>query len=83
MSVEMEMPKILWLKKHMNPRKFQDCEFYDLVDALTHLATGGKSCSYCSVICKQGYLAAGTDYGEEGWQLDFFEAGWPRGACYG
>ncbi|KAL4919645.1 putative FGGY-family carbohydrate kinase [Aspergillus aurantiobrunneus] len=57
MSVEMEMPKILWLKKHLN--------------ALTHLATGKESRSYCSVICKQGYLASGTERGEEGWQLDF------------
>lgn len=71
MSVEMEMPKILWLKNHMDPSKFQDCEFYDLADALTHLATGEKTRSYCSVICKQGYLAAGTNYGEEGWQLEF------------
>ena len=73
MSVEMEMPKILWLKKHMSPSQFKDCEFYDLADALAHLATGKKSRSYCSVICKQGYLAAGTDYGEEGWQLDFWK----------
>ncbi|KAJ6095190.1 Carbohydrate kinase FGGY N-terminal [Penicillium canescens] len=43
MSVEMEMPKILWLKKHLDLRK------------------------------PQGYLAPGTKYGEEGWQLDFLE----------
>ncbi|KAK9354074.1 FGGY family of carbohydrate kinase [Lipomyces doorenjongii] len=71
MSVEMEIPKILWLKKHMDPSKFQDCKFYDLADALTHLATGKETRSYCSVICKQGYLASGIDNGQEGWQLDF------------
>ncbi|KAJ5815084.1 hypothetical protein N7474_006861 [Penicillium riverlandense] len=71
MSPEMEMPKILWLKKHMNPGKFHDCKFYDLADALTHLATGKETRSYCSVVCKQGYLATGIDCGEEGWQLDF------------
>ncbi|KAJ5602094.1 hypothetical protein N7510_011628 [Penicillium lagena] len=71
MSLEMEMPKILWLKKHMNPRRFNDCKFYDLADALTHLATGKETRSYCSVICKQGYLASGIDCGEGGWQLDF------------
>ncbi|KAL4967848.1 FGGY-family carbohydrate kinase [Aspergillus stella-maris] len=71
MSVEMEMPKILWLKKHMDASLFQNCKFYDLADALTHLATGKESRSYCSVICKQGYLVSGTDRGEEGWQLDF------------
>lgn len=66
MSVEMEMPKIPWLKKHMDPSKFQGCKFYDLADALTHLVTGKETRSYCSVICKQGYLAPGTDYGQEG-----------------
>ncbi|KAJ5349145.1 uncharacterized protein N7506_002398 [Penicillium brevicompactum] len=70
MSPEMEMPKILWLKKHMNSSTFLDCKFYDLADALTYLATGEEARSYCSVICKQGYLASGTD-GEEGWQTDF------------
>ncbi|KAJ5698407.1 hypothetical protein N7462_000412 [Penicillium macrosclerotiorum] len=71
MSVEMEMPKILWLKKHMNPSAFLDCKFYDLADALTHLATGQETRSNCSVICKQGYLATGSDSREEGWQSDF------------
>lgn len=71
MSPEMEIPKILWLKKHMNPSTFLDCKFYDLADALTHLATGEEARSYCSVICKQGYLASGTDHCKEGWQSDF------------
>ena len=71
MSLEMEMPKILWLKKHMEPEKFRDCKFYDLADALTHMATGKETRSYCSVVCKQGYLASGIDSAEEGWQLDF------------
>jgi len=71
MSPEMEIPKILWLKKHMNPDTFHDCKFYDLADALTHMATGKETRSYCSVICKQGYLASSTGCGEAGWQLDF------------
>ncbi|KAH8429899.1 FGGY-family carbohydrate kinase [Aspergillus melleus] len=71
MSLEMEMPKILWLKNHMDPSTFHDCKFFDLADALTHLATGKESRSYCSVICKQGYLAHRADCGEEGWQSDF------------
>ncbi|PYH91373.1 Pentulose kinase [Aspergillus ellipticus CBS 707.79] len=71
MSVEMEIPKILWLKSNMEPGKFQDCKFYDLADALTHLATATETRSYCSVICKQSYLASGTGKGPEGWQLDF------------
>ncbi|PWY66476.1 putative FGGY-family carbohydrate kinase [Aspergillus sclerotioniger CBS 115572] len=74
MSVEMEMPKILWLKNHMRPDQFRDCKFYDLADALTHLATDKETRSYCSAICKQGYLASATDGRAEGWQLDFLTA---------
>ncbi|KAJ5737915.1 uncharacterized protein N7483_003040, partial [Penicillium malachiteum] len=74
MSVEMEIPKILWLKNNLDPRKFRDCKFYDLMDALTHLATGQETRSYCSAICKQGYLASGVDSREEGWQLDFLSS---------
>jgi ribulose kinase len=40
MSIEMEIPKVLWLKNHMPPELFDRCKFYDLADALTHLATG-------------------------------------------
>ena len=71
MSVEMEIPKILWLKKRMPADMFKDCKFYDLADALTHMATGTESRSFCSVICKQGYIPAGVDESAEGWQEDF------------
>ncbi|KAJ5307062.1 hypothetical protein PENANT_c003G05846 [Penicillium antarcticum] len=74
MSVEMEMPKIMWLKNHMDPQMFRDCKFYDLADALTHLATGQETRSYCSVICKQGYLPSGGENTQEGWQIDFLSS---------
>lgn len=74
MSVEMEIPKILWLKNHMDPDQFRDCKFYDLADALTHLATGKETRSYCSVVCKQGYLASGIVSDQEGWQSDFLNS---------
>jgi ribulose kinase len=38
-SIEMEIPKILWLKINMPPDMFSSCSFFDLVDALTFLAT--------------------------------------------
>ncbi|KAJ6007251.1 hypothetical protein N7540_011227 [Penicillium herquei] len=74
MSLEMEIPKILWLKNNFDTRKFRNCKFYDLADALTHLATGQETRSYCSAICKQGYLASGVDSRDEGWQSDFLNS---------
>ncbi|KAI9885338.1 MAG: hypothetical protein M1823_002883 [Watsoniomyces obsoletus] len=71
MSVEMEMPKVLWLKKHMPPELFARCKFYDLADALTHLATDRETRSFCSAVCKQGYVPVGVDGSVKGWQEDF------------
>lgn len=73
MSVEMEIPKILWLRNNMSPEVFSQCKFYDLVDALTHLATGNESRSLCSLICKQGYLPDGAESCASGWPKDFLE----------
>ncbi|KAI2471811.1 Pentulose kinase [Annulohypoxylon bovei var. microspora] len=72
MSIEMEIPKVLWLKNNMPPELFNRCKFYDLSDALTHLATGNENRSFCSTVCKQGYVPVGVDDSEKGWQEDFF-----------
>ncbi|EWY80176.1 hypothetical protein FOYG_16243 [Fusarium oxysporum NRRL 32931] len=72
MSIEMEMPKVLWLKNHMPPELFARAKFYDLADALTHLATGNETRSYCSVVCKQGFVPVGVDGSVKGWQEDFY-----------
>ena len=71
MSVEMEIPKVLWLKNHMPKELFDKCSFYDLADALTHIATGYEKRSFCSVVCKQGYVPVGVDGSVKGWQEDF------------
>jgi FGGY-family pentulose kinase len=73
MSVEMQMPKILWLKNNMPKSLFSACKFYDLADALTHMATGGESRSFCSAVCKQGYVPVGVDGSVKGWQPDFLK----------
>ncbi|EWC44763.1 putative sugar kinase [Drechslerella stenobrocha 248] len=70
-SIEMEIPKVLWLKRHMPPTAFGDCKFYDLVDALTHIASGKETRSFCSTVCKQGYVPVGIDGSVKGWQEDF------------
>ncbi|KAL3427612.1 fggy-family carbohydrate kinase [Phlyctema vagabunda] len=74
MSIEMEIPKVLWLKNNMPPELFDRCKFYDLADALTHLATGNETRSFCSTVCKQGYVPVGVDGSVKGWQEDFYEA---------
>ncbi|CAG5137581.1 uncharacterized protein ALTATR162_LOCUS158 [Alternaria atra] len=71
MSIEMEMPKILWLKNNMPEQLFDRCSFYDLTDALGHLATGNEKRSNCSAVCKQGYIPIGVDGSTTGWQEDF------------
>jgi FGGY-family pentulose kinase len=73
MSIEMEIPKVLWLKNNMPPEMFDRCKFYDLADALTHLATGNENRSFCSTVCKQGYVPVGVDGSVKGWQEDFYE----------
>lgn len=74
MSVEMEIPKILWLKNHMPKGVFDSCKFYDLTDALTFMATGNETRSFCSAVCKQGFVPIGVDGSEKGWKDEFFEA---------
>ena len=71
MSIEMEIPKVLWLKNNMSKELFDRCKFYDLTDALTHIATGNETRSYCSVVCKQGFVPVGVDGSVKGWQEDF------------
>ena len=73
MSLEMEIPKILWLKNNMPADTFADCKFFDLVDALTHIATGGDTRSFSSMVCKQAYIPKGVDESVKGWQEDFLE----------
>ncbi len=70
MSIEMELPKMKWLKNHMPNNMFQDCKFYDLADYLTKKATDKETRSFCSVVCKQGYIPGGIT-NRNGWSEDF------------
>ncbi|KAJ7667593.1 hypothetical protein DFH06DRAFT_1280541 [Mycena polygramma] len=67
MSLEMEIPKVLWLKRHMPADVFSRCQFFDLPDFLTYRATADNTRSCCSVTCKCSYVP------NSGWQDDFFE----------
>ncbi|KAF8164778.1 hypothetical protein B0H34DRAFT_804443 [Crassisporium funariophilum] len=66
MSLEMEIPKNLWLKNNMDPSRFSNRQFFDLPDFLTYKATTDSSRSFCSLTCKCSYVP------NAGWQKDFF-----------
>ncbi|CAH6723358.1 D-ribulokinase [[Candida] jaroonii] len=70
MSIEMELPKMKWLKHNM-PGGINSCKFYDLADFLTHKATGSEARSYCSTVCKQGLVPPGVDGSTTGWSKEF------------
>lgn len=63
----MEIPKTLWLKKHMKPELFARCQFFDLPDFFTYRATGNNTRSCCSLTCKCSFVPM------KGWQADFFQ----------
>jgi D-ribulokinase len=71
MNLEMEIPKILWLKRHLPQDTFGRCKFYDLPDYLTYRATGDEARSFCSMVCKLAYVPEGAD-------TSVFEIGWQR-----
>lgn len=72
MSIEMELPKIKWLK-HNRPQGLDDLKFYDLPDYLTHKATGSEARSFNSTVCKQGLVPIGVDGSTTGWSKEFLE----------
>lgn len=70
MSIEMELPKMKWLKHH-RPNGINDLKFYDLADFLIHKATGTETRSFCSTVCKQGFLPLGVEGSTTGWLEEF------------
>ncbi|GBP14488.1 FGGY carbohydrate kinase domain-containing protein [Eumeta japonica] len=68
-SLEMEMPKILWLKKNFPERWAKFDNFFDLPDFLTWKATGCKTRSLCSLVCKWNYECSAER--KRGWNVDF------------
>ncbi|PLW76895.1 FGGY-family carbohydrate kinase [Cohaesibacter celericrescens] len=56
-SIEMELPKILWLKKHFPDRYAKIWRLFDLADYLVWRSTGADVASVCTLTCKWNYLA--------------------------
>lgn len=69
-SLEMQTPKLLWLKQRLPASWARAARFFDLPDFLTYRATGDETRSLCSTTCKWTYLA----HHKSGWQGDFFRA---------
>lgn len=55
-SIEMQTPKLLWIKENLPDTWVKAGHFMDLPDFLTYRATGSLSRSVCSLTCKWGYL---------------------------
>ncbi|UXS04850.1 FGGY-family carbohydrate kinase [Agrobacterium tumefaciens] len=67
MSPEMQMPKLMWLKKHM-PESWSRMGYaFDLADFLTWKATGSAQRSNCTLTAKWNFLAQE----KTGWQTDY------------
>jgi D-ribulokinase len=56
-SPEMEIPKLLWLKRHLRQSFDRAGHFFDLADYLSYRAAGSLARSTCTVTCKWNYLA--------------------------
>lgn len=67
MSPEMEVPKLMWLKRHMPQTWAKAGAFFDLADFLSWKATGSLARSQSTLTCKWTYLG----HSEPGWQPDF------------
>jgi D-ribulokinase len=67
-SPEMEIPKLLWLKRHLRQSFDRARHFFDLADYLSFRATGSLARSTCTVTCKWNYLAHETR-----WSAPYFQ----------
>ncbi|WP_026618079.1 FGGY-family carbohydrate kinase [Ensifer aridi] len=69
MSPEMEMPKLMWLKRNL-PHQWQKAGyFFDLADYMSWRSTESTARSRCTLTAKWNYLA----HRERGWQQDYLD----------
>ncbi|RZF45565.1 hypothetical protein LSTR_LSTR010966 [Laodelphax striatellus] len=69
MSVEMQLPKLLWLKNNLRENCWDKAGyFFDLADFLTWKATGSNTRSICTVTCKWAFDAVSNT-----WDKSFME----------
>ncbi len=71
MIPELELSKVLWLKHNMPAGLFSRCSFYDLKDALTHMACGNELRPVHSSVGREDRPQVGVDGAINGWSEDF------------
>jgi FGGY-family pentulose kinase len=69
MSPEMEVPKLMWLKRHMPQSWARAGMMFDLADFLSWKATGSLARSQSTLTCKWTYLA----HTAPAWRQDFLD----------
>ena len=67
-SPEMEIPKLLWLKRYLPSTYRSVGHFFDLADYLSFRASESTARSICTLGCKWNYLAH-----EQRWSSSYFE----------
>ncbi|WP_338720582.1 FGGY-family carbohydrate kinase [Devosia sp. XK-2] len=67
MSPEMEVPKLMWLKRHLPQSWARAGQMFDLADFLSWKATGSLARSQSTLTCKWTYLG----HSEQKWRHDF------------
>ncbi|XP_061209402.1 FGGY carbohydrate kinase domain-containing protein isoform X5 [Neopsephotus bourkii] len=68
MSVEMQPPKLLWIKENLQESCWEKAgHFFDLPDFLSWKATGVTARSLCTVVCKWTYTS------DKGWDDSFWK----------
>lgn len=72
-SLEMQPPKILWLKQNMPDNWWQSTGYFmDLPDFLVWRATHSSARSLCSLVCKWMYHSSNNKSGS-GWDHSFWQ----------
>lgn len=64
-SLEMEVPKLLWLKRNLRENFDKVKHFFDLPDFITWKLTGVNTRSICSLVCKWNYDAINSKWCED------------------
>jgi FGGY-family pentulose kinase len=64
-SIEMELPKVLWLKQNFPERYAATWRFFDLADYMVWRLCGADIASVCTLTCKWNYLEHENRFSED------------------